>query len=418
MEDLKLHPEYKIVEKVIRHLKKSGFRALLAGGSVRDGLLGHQPKDFDVVTDAKPEQVEALFEKTLAIGKQFGIIAVIEDGISIEVATFRKDMEYRDGRHPEKIEFGTHQDDAERRDFTINALYYDIETKEIFDLVGGQKDLKAKIIRAVGDPFERFKEDKLRMLRAIRFVAQLNFSIEPATYSAIQKQAGEISLISKERVHEEFSKMLSSDYVEPALILLFESGLAAILFGSIAQSLEMAKSSILKIYREMNRNQIYFEKIWWPLFIMPFLEQKLKIDEIETWLKNNRASTQSIRENVVVLKIISIILDEESLGKKLVALKGIELEILKVVEFVRPLVEMTLKQKLAIFTDEFKSRLVDGKLPEPLISAQDLISNGVSPGPKIKELLQSAYIQQVENRVASPDEILEFIGIKKRSTKA
>src|SRR5580698_3650586 len=193
--------------KIANRLQAAGFAAFWVGGCVRDFLLGREPQDFDIATDAKPEQVEKLFRKTIPVGKKFGVIIVVENQQQFQVATFRAEAEYRDGRRPEKIVFANAEADASRRDFTVNGLFYDPLTKNIHDSIGGEKDLHAEIIRSIGQPEERFGEDHLRLLRAVRFAAQLNFEIEPKTFAEIKKLAPKIKLISAERIRDELLKL-------------------------------------------------------------------------------------------------------------------------------------------------------------------------------------------------------------------
>jgi hypothetical protein len=186
--------------QIVKKLRGEGFQALLAGGCVRDMLLGRRPNDYDVATDAKPNDVIKLFRRTLKVGAKFGVVVVLIDKIQVEVATFRTESDYEDGRHPSKVRFTTAAEDAARRDFTINAMFYDPIAKKVIDYYKGQADLKNKIIRTVGDPVERFSEDYLRMLRAVRFSTQLGFSIEPRTQKAVCNQAENITKISGERI--------------------------------------------------------------------------------------------------------------------------------------------------------------------------------------------------------------------------
>ena len=195
--------------EIVRRLQSAGFAAFWVGGCVRDFLLGREPQDFDIATDARPEQVEKLFRKTIPVGKKFGVVIVVESGHQFQVATFRAEADYQDGRRPEKIIFANAEADALRRDFTVNGLFYDPLTQKIHDWVGGEKDLRAKIIRTIGSPEERFGEDHLRLLRAVRFAAQLNFAIEAKTFAAIQKLAPKIKVISAERVRDELIKLFS-----------------------------------------------------------------------------------------------------------------------------------------------------------------------------------------------------------------
>ena len=214
-----------IAADIVLRLQESDFAAFWVGGCVRDFLLGREPQDFDIATDAKPEQVEELFKKTIPVGRKFGVIIVVEGGQQFQVATFRAEADYQDGRRPEKIVFANAEADASRRDFTVNGLFYDPLTRKIHDWVGGEKDLHAKIIRTIGAPEERFGEDHLRLLRAVRFAAQLNFEIEPQTFTAIQKLAPKIKLISAERVRDELLKLFRPSHAGRGLVLLRNSGL-------------------------------------------------------------------------------------------------------------------------------------------------------------------------------------------------
>ena len=208
--------------QLVQTLKDKGFIAYFAGGCVRDMLLGIHPKDYDIVTNATPEEIEGIFEKTYPVGKEFGVILVHEQGHNFEIATFRSDAGYSDGRRPDYVTFTDPTDDAKRRDFTINALFYDPTTEEVFDFVDGQKDLKENMIRFVGDPEERILEDQLRLLRAVRFKNTLGFQWHPDTYNAIKKHADKAGSVSMERVADELNKMMMSDHPVEAFRELHE----------------------------------------------------------------------------------------------------------------------------------------------------------------------------------------------------
>ena len=195
--------------EIASRLQRAGFAAFWVGGCVRDFLLGREPQDFDIATDATPEQVEKIFHKTIPVGRKFGVMVVVEDQQQFQVATFRAETDYQDGRRPEKVIFASAEADALRRDFTVNGLFYDPLTEKIHDWVGGEKDLRAKIIRTIGAPEERFAEDHLRLLRAVRFAAQLEFEIETQTFAAVKALAPKIKLISAERVRDEFIKLFA-----------------------------------------------------------------------------------------------------------------------------------------------------------------------------------------------------------------
>jgi len=207
-------------------LRRSGYQALLVGGCVRDLLLGREPADYDVTTDATPERVMALFPESIAVGAQFGVILIPRDGLKVEVATFRSDVGYSDGRHPDSVIYAkTPQEDVQRRDFTINGLLMRHDSGEVLDYVGGQADLQAKVIRAIAEPGRRFTEDKLRMMRAVRFAARFGFEIEAETFRAIRRHVGEIHKVSPERLREELTKMLTEGAARRAFELLDETWL-------------------------------------------------------------------------------------------------------------------------------------------------------------------------------------------------
>jgi poly(A) polymerase len=237
-----LHSSKAVAKEIVERLQHAGFAAFWVGGCVRDFLLGREPDDFDIATDAKPEQVEKLFKRTVAVGRKFGVMIVVEGGHQFQVATFRAEADYQDGRRPEKIIFANAEADALRRDFTVNGLFYDPLTKKIHDWVGGEKDLRAKIIRTIGKPEERFGEDHLRLLRAVRFAAQLNFEIEPKTFAAVKKLAPKIKLISAERIRDELLKLFSPPHAARGLVLLCDSGLLPFVLPELEATISCEQS--------------------------------------------------------------------------------------------------------------------------------------------------------------------------------
>jgi poly(A) polymerase len=235
-------PPREIAGEIVARLQGAGFAAFWVGGCVRDFLLGREPQDFDIATDAKPEQVEKLFRKTIPVGRKFGVLVVIKGGQQFQVATFRAEADYQDGRRPEKIVFANAEADASRRDFTVNGLFYDPLTQKIHDWVGGERDLRAKIIRTIGAPEERFGEDHLRMLRAVRFAAQLGFEIELKTFAAIQALAPKIKVISAERVRDELLKLFRPPHAARGLVLLRDSGLLEHILSELAATVGCEQS--------------------------------------------------------------------------------------------------------------------------------------------------------------------------------
>ena len=210
---------------IARRLQETGHTAYFAGGCVRDELIGLDPHDYDIATSAKPDEVQKLFPHTQAVGAHFGVILVMEHGRAFEVATFRSDHEYIDGRRPEMVTFSTPEEDAARRDFTINGMFHDPVADKFIDFVGGRDDLKSQTLRAIGDPVARFREDKLRLLRAIRFAARFGHDIDPATWEALRAHAADIHAVSVERIREELVKILAHPSRVRGFDLLDQSGL-------------------------------------------------------------------------------------------------------------------------------------------------------------------------------------------------
>jgi poly(A) polymerase len=224
-----------LANSICETLRSHGHEALLAGGCVRDILLRREPADYDVATDATPDEVMARFPDSVAVGAQFGVMVVPREGRKVEVATFRADLGYSDGRHPDRVVYArTAKEDVQRRDFTINGLLMRHDTGEVLDYVGGQADLRAGIIRAIGEPDRRFREDKLRLLRAVRFAARFGFSIEPATLEAIQRHAHEITQVSAERVRDELTKLLTEGAARRGFELLEQTGLLEVVLPEVA----------------------------------------------------------------------------------------------------------------------------------------------------------------------------------------
>ncbi len=219
---------------IVRRLRAAGHEAFWVGGSVRDLLRGVDPKDFDIVTSARPQEVQSLFPRTAPVGARFGVVLVVENDRPYEVATFRTEADYDDGRHPARVAFATAAEDVQRRDFTVNGLLMDPETGRIVDYVEGRGDIERRLIRTIGAPDERFAEDRLRMLRAVRFAAALDFTIDADTFAAIQRHASAIRGISAERIREEISRLLTSGGARRGMELLAASGLLAELLPEVA----------------------------------------------------------------------------------------------------------------------------------------------------------------------------------------
>lgn len=227
-------PSHETAVEIVTRLRRSGFEAYLAGGCVRDMLLGRPPADYDIATSATPEDVRRLFPRTVDVGAQFGVVQVVERDGTYEVTTFRTEGPYLDGRHPSSVQFASVREDAFRRDFTINGLYWDPETGQVIDVVGGREDLQRRLVRAIGDPAARFSEDRLRMLRAVRQAAELGFDIEAQTAEAIRRMRRGLGEVSAERVREELVRLLTGPDPARGLLLLRDTGLLEVILPEVA----------------------------------------------------------------------------------------------------------------------------------------------------------------------------------------
>jgi poly(A) polymerase len=225
-----------LADQICGALRDNGHQAYLVGGCVRDLLLGRDPSDYDISTDARPERVQELFPRSLSVGAKFGVILVVEDGAEVEVATFRSDIGYSDGRHPDHVVYtDSAKEDVRRRDFTINGLLMDPASGEVLDFVDGRADLRAGIVRAIGDPRARFSEDKLRMMRTVRFAARFGFQIEPHTLAAAQGLVPQVTQVSPERIREELTKLLTEGAARRGFELLDQTGLLEAVLPDVAR---------------------------------------------------------------------------------------------------------------------------------------------------------------------------------------
>ncbi len=227
---------------IVQRLRQEGYEAYLAGGCVRDMLLGKTPQDYDITTNARPAQIQKIFAETIPVGAQFGVMLVLIDGQPFEVASFRFDGPYLDGRHPSQVRYGSLEEDIQRRDFTINGMIYDPAADRVIDLVDGQRDLERRRVRAIGKPIDRFTEDRLRMIRAVRFAAGLKFEIDPPTFAAIEQLAATITEISWERIGDEMTRILTEGGARRGFELLDQCGLLAVLLPEVVAMKGTAQS--------------------------------------------------------------------------------------------------------------------------------------------------------------------------------
>ena len=264
---IKSHPQWALSNKIYKSLKQQGHQIYFAGGCVRDLLLGVAAKDLDLATSATPEQVKALFSKTVDVGENFGVTRIVENCQTIEVAAFRTDGDYKDGRRPDSILFSDPQHDAERRDFTVNALFLDLDKSEVLDYVGGLEDLKKGVLRTVGLAEQRFQEDHLRVLRALRFSAQLGFDLDPLTLAAVKNKKESLKSVSSERVRDEILKLVKTERPALGLELLLFTGIFEVLF-------EKAPEKSLSMWKEIFPLPVDMaDEVFWLAFFWPLLEQ-------------------------------------------------------------------------------------------------------------------------------------------------
>lgn len=423
---------------IVRQLRARGYRAYLVGGCVRDLLLGIKPEDYDVATDATPDEIRRIFKKTILVGAKFGVVIVRLGGKNYEVATFRRDLNYSDGRHPEGILFSTPEEDAKRRDFTINALFLDPITKDILDFVGGQKDLNKKIIRAIGDPEKRFAEDYLRMLRAVRFAIRFGFRIEKKTKQAIKKYASEILKISRERIRDELCLLLSSKMPGDAIRLMDEVGLLSVILPEVAEMKgvpqppqfhpegDVFNHTLLMLDKMKSRDYkfalaVLLHDVGKPKTIR--FADRIRFDNhsvvgariAEEILRRLRFSNQEIKLITSLieehLKFINVPKMRESTLKKFLRMENFELHLeLHRLDCIASHNDLSTYRFIKKKLKEFQRADELSKLkPKPLLSGKDLIEMGLVPGPIFKEILTMIEDMQLEGKLKDKNEAKEYL---------
>jgi len=438
-------------KSIIQTLRQRGFQAYLAGGCVRDLLLHREPKDYDVATNATPRQVMEIFPDTYAVGAQFGVVLVpapealsqaeeCTDGkksLCVEVATFRSDIGYSDGRHPDEVRFSQDpREDVARRDFTINGMMLDPMSGEVLDYVGGREDLKLGIIRAIGDPERRFAEDKLRMLRAVRFAARFEYAIEPATFAAIQSLADQIQVVSRERVRDEITRILTDGHARRAFLLLDESDLLRHVLPEISamkgveQSPEYHPEGDVFVHTLLlleHLPQPSPATLAWGALLhdvgkpatFRVAPDRIRFDgHVDIGVKIAQEICRRLRfSNDDAQQILALVDNhmrfgdamkmKESTLKKFLRLRGFDEHLalhradclashgnLRTYEYIQ--------QK--------RAEIPPGKIrPRPLVTGDDLIAAGYAPGPKFREILDAVEDAQLEGRLPSRDAALEFV---------
>jgi len=390
---------------VLKILRNNGHEAYLVGGCVRDILMAIKPEEYDISTSAAPNEVLKIFRKAVKVGEKFGVIRAIYKGCEFEIATFRGENGYSDGRHPDKVVYTSAREDVSRRDFTVNGMMLDPEKGEIIDYAGGLKDIKKRLIRAIGNPEERFGEDRLRILRAVRFAAKLNFKIERKTWTAIRKRAGEIASVSVERIRDEIVKMLASDYPVYGLRLLDESGLAGHIFNGETSLSLLSKDRIGMLEAFRKTGEKYKDRII-PLAII-FQGQtagavekemnrlkfpKKEIDPV-VFLTANLARAVSYKDMELADK-------REMLGAKEPELL---LEYLRIYSEVHERDGRSFRHWKGIL-----ERYGDSLIPERLMNGEDLKKMGVAPSPLMGRILRVVERAQMNEKIGTKREALKL----------
>lgn len=423
---------------IIGKLQEKGHIAYLAGGCVRDMLRGETPKDYDIATSALPEEITSIFTKTREVGVHFGVVIVIVNNQAFDVATFRNDGSYKDGRHPEEVTFSTPQDDTARRDFTVNGIFFDPISEKYIDFVEGKSDIDKKVIRAIGEPNLRFQEDHLRLLRAIRFAARFDYEIEAETWNSIKSNASGISKISKERIRDELTKILLNENRVLGFDLLVESGLMEHIIPEILQ---------LKGCEQPPQFHPEGDVFVHTRLMLSLLKDAPSIELVLSVLLHDigKPATYSFDEEADRIRFNG----HDKLGAEMSE------QILRDLKFSNSIIEdvvqmvanhMTFKdvQKMrqsklkrfmsrSTFNDEIELHRVDclgswGGLdnydflnkkvvefanepiiPQPLLTGKDLIELGWSPGPDLGQTLNSVQDMQLEGKLNSKDEALDWV---------
>jgi poly(A) polymerase len=427
----------KMAREIAARLREHGHIAYFAGGCVRDMVASTTPKDFDIATDATPEIVQRIFPRTYAVGAHFGVVVVVESGTNFEVATFRSDDVYIDGRRPTAVHFATPEEDAKRRDFTINGMFFDPEKNEVIDFVGGRADLAAKLVRAIGDPAQRFAEDRLRMLRAVRFAAVLDYKIDKQTWDALVAQAPSINQISAERIRDELVRIFLSANRVRGWDLLDESGLLKNILPEIDAMKDCAQpeqfhpeGDVFKHTRIML--QLLPENVSVPLVFSVLLHDAAKpvtstVDESGRIRFNghDRIGAEMTEQIMERLRFSRAEIDAtvEMVRQHMVFKDVPQMRVAKLKRFMaRPTFEEELElhrvdcasshgmldnyEFLLQKREEFANEPI---IPPPLVTGEDLIALGMKPGPKFGEILEAVETRQLEGALCNREEALDWL---------
>jgi len=421
-----------------RRLNDAGHEALFAGGCVRDRLLGHEPKDYDIATSARPQEVLRLFPGSNEVGAHFGVVIVKQHGHHVEIATFRTDGSYKDGRRPESVTFATAEEDAQRRDFTINGIFEKPETGEVIDFVGGLADLKGGVLRAIGNAEARFSEDALRLLRAVRFSTRLGFQIAEETRKAIEDCADLLGQISPERIRDEFSMILTGPRRRKGLELLVDTGLIRHIVPEV-----LAMIGCEQPPEWHPEGDVYTHTC----IMLDLLETDAPLDLCLAVLLHDIAKppTQTYDEaagrirfnghDALGAEMAEGILRRLKYPNDVIAavvpmvarhMQFMNVKQMRTAKLKRFMAEPTFPQEMELhrvdcassngFTDNYEflqakdmEFSAEPLIPPPLVSGRDLIALGMSPGPRFKELLEAIQTEQLEGRILDREAALAYL---------
>ena len=404
--------------EVVKALQAAGYEALWAGGCVRDQLLNRTPKDYDVATSAQPDQVREVFgqRRTLPIGASFGVITVLGpkgSGVDpIEIATFRRDGGYSDGRRPDAIEFTDAKEDALRRDFTINGMFFDPVESKVIDYVGGKEDLNSQVVRAIGNPNERINEDKLRMLRAVRFASTFEFELESATLAAVQQHASEIDAVSGERIGAEMRRMLAGPNRAVAMRLLRESKLLDEVLPSASLLYSNAQDWDTLLARLKQLSELDFSAAV-AITLQPIIDKqglgKIVGEIVGRWKlsKDERKSIQWICENWMTLSAANRKQWSEIQPLLLCRDAGLTLVVADAIARACSPEDSSALEAISFCRDRlaWPAERLD---PKPLLDGADLIKLGIERGPKFKQILNAVRCAQLDGEIETAEQAREL----------
>lgn len=435
-----MSPDHQAVA-IVKRLREEGYESYLAGGCVRDFLLNKTPQDYDIATSARPEDVQRIFPRTIPVGAQFGVVLVMLDGQSFEVASFRFDGPYLDGRRPSQVRYGTLQEDIFRRDFTINGMVYDPVENRVIDLVEGKRDLARRCIRAIGDPRQRFEEDRLRMVRAIRFAASLNFDIDSLTLDAIKQSAPMITQISAERIGEEITRILTEGGARRGFELLDETGLLRILLPEIEEMKGVEQSPEHHpegdVFKHTLLTLCHLEKPTETLAYGCLLHDvgkpvcfRKEADRITFYGHTDRGAEMAqailkrLKRGRAVWERVAYLVKNHLRHTQAPKMRLSTLKRFLREEGIDELLELARIDALSSsgdlqyyhFCQERRSQMQEEEIrPEPLLRGTDLIAMGYIPGPIFAEILRRVEDAQLGGELTSRQEAIEWVKQKYRS---